>query len=187
MGGHRCARAPIATPEERLSWFIVVATVPAAIAGAVGENFFDRELGQPWQIGIFLAVGAGILWVADRTAVSRRMDQLGLGTAFAVGCAQVLALCPGVSRSGITISAGRFLGLSRDDSATFSFYLYTPIVAGAVVFKAATSLRHGFPAGTSGPFLVGHGDVGHRGPRGHLGAARLSASTTATPCSSSTA
>ncbi len=148
-------RRAITTPEERLSWFIVVATIPAAIAGALGESFFDRELGQPWQIAIFMALGALLLGYADRTAVTRKMEQLGLGTAFTVGVAQVLALMPGVSRSGITISAGRLLGLSRDDAAKFSFYLYAPIVGGAVIFKSAQDLRHGFPAGTIGPFLIG--------------------------------
>ncbi len=145
----------ISSPDEKLAWFIVVATIPAALAGALGENFFERELGQPWQIAIFMAAGGALLWFADRTAVTRVMEQLGLGTAFAVGLAQVLALMPGVSRSGITISAGRFLGLSRDDAAKFSFYLYTPIVGGAVVYKAARDLRHGFPAGTIGPFVIG--------------------------------
>lgn len=148
-------RRAIDSPEERLAWFILVATVPAALAGALGESFFERELGQPWQIAIFMAAGAVLLWWADRTAVTRKMEQLGLGTAFAVGVAQVLALMPGVSRSGITISAGRFLGLSRDDAAKFSFYLYTPIVGGAVLYKSFRDLRHGFPAGTTGPFLIG--------------------------------
>ena len=148
-------RRAISTPDERLAWFILVATIPAALAGALGESFFERELGQPWQIAIFMAAGALLLGFADRTAVTRKMEQLGLGTAFAVGVAQVLALMPGVSRSGITISAGRLLGLSRDDAAKFSFYLYAPIVGGAVLYKSVRDLRHGFPPGTTGPFVIG--------------------------------
>ncbi len=148
-------RRSISTPDERLGWFILVATIPAALAGALGESFFERELGQPWQIAIFMAAGALLLFFADRTAVTRKMEQLGLGTAFVVGVAQVLSLMPGVSRSGITISAGRFLGLSRDDAAKFSFYLYTPIVGGAVLYKSLRDLRHGFPPGTTGPFVIG--------------------------------
>lgn len=147
-------RRSIETPDERIAWFVAVATIPAGLVGAVGESFVEDKLGQPWQIAILLAVAALVLWYADRTAERRKMDDLGLGTAVAVGAAQALALAPGVSRSGITISAGRLLGLSRDDAARFSFFLYTPVVAGAVIFKSR-ELLHGFPAGTGGPFLVG--------------------------------
>ena len=145
----------IETGEERLAWFVVVATIPAAIFGAAGESFVEEKLGQPWQIAIFLAVFAIVLWHADRTPVTRRMEEFNLKTAVGVGLAQALALAPGVSRSGITISAGRYLGLSRDDAARFSFFLYAPVVAGAVVFKGVKDLHGGFPPGTTGPFIVG--------------------------------
>ena len=145
----------IETGEERLAWFVVVATIPAAIAGAVGESFVEEKLGQPWQIAILLAVFAIVLWYADKTPVTRKMEEFDLRTAIGVGCAQALALAPGVSRSGITISAGRFLGLSRDDAARFSFFLYAPVVGGAVVFKGVKDLHGGFPPGTTGPFIVG--------------------------------
>ena len=145
----------IETGEERLAWFVVVATIPAGIAGVVGESFVEDKLGQPYQSAIFLAVFAVVLWYADKTAATRNMEDFDLRTAVGVGCAQALALAPGVSRSGITISAGRFLGLSRDDAARFSFFLYAPVVGGAVIFKAAKDLHGGFPAGTAGPFLVG--------------------------------
>jgi undecaprenyl-diphosphatase len=145
----------IETGEERLAWFVVVATIPAAIFGALGESFVEEKLGQPWQIAIFLAVFAIVLWHADRTPVTRRMEEFDLKTAVGVGVAQALALAPGVSRSGITISAGRYLGLSRDDAARFSFFLYAPVVAGAVVFKGVKDLHGGFPPGTTGPFIVG--------------------------------
>jgi undecaprenyl-diphosphatase len=145
----------IETGEERLAWFVVVATIPAAVFGAAGESFVEEKLGQPWQIAIFLAVFAIVLWHADRTPVTRRMEEFDLKTAVGVGVAQALALAPGVSRSGITISAGRYLGLSRDDAARFSFFLYAPVVAGAVVFKGVKDLHGGFPPGTTGPFIVG--------------------------------
>jgi undecaprenyl-diphosphatase len=145
----------IETGEERLAWFVVVATIPAAIAGALGESFVEEKLGQPWQIAILLAVFAIVLWYADKTPVTRKMEEFDLRTAIGVGCAQALALAPGVSRSGITISAGRYLGLSRDDAARFSFFLYAPVVAGAVVFKGVKDLHGGFPPGTTGPFIVG--------------------------------
>ena len=145
----------IETGEERLAWFVVVATIPAAVFGALGESFVESKLGQPYQIAIFMAVFAIVLWYADKTPVTRKMEEFDLRTAIGVGFAQALALAPGVSRSGITISAGRFLGLSRDDAARFSFFLYAPVVAGAVIFKGVKDLHGGFPAGTTGPFLVG--------------------------------
>jgi len=145
----------IETGEERLAWFVVVATIPAAILGAAGESFVEDKLGQPYQIAIFMAVFAIVLWWADRTPVTRKMEEFDLRTAIGVGFAQALALAPGVSRSGITISAGRFLGLSRDDAARFSFFLYAPVVAGAVLFKGVKDLHGGFPPGTTGPFIVG--------------------------------
>jgi undecaprenyl-diphosphatase len=148
-------RRAIETGEERLAWFVVVATIPAAIAGALGESFVEEKLGQPWQIAILLAVFAIVLWYADKTPVTRKMEEFDLRTAIGVGCAQALALAPGVSRSGITISAGRYLGLSRDDAARFSFFLYAPVVGGAVVFKGVKDLHGGFPPGTTGPFIVG--------------------------------
>ncbi len=145
----------IETGEERLAWFVVVATIPAGIVGAAGESFVEDKLGQPYQIAILMAVFAIVLWFADRTPVTRKMEEFDLKTAVGVGVAQALSLAPGVSRSGITISAGRYLGLSRDDAARFSFFLYAPVVAGAVVFKGAKDLHGGFPPGTTGPFLVG--------------------------------
>jgi undecaprenyl-diphosphatase len=145
----------IETGEERLAWFVVVATIPAAIVGAAGESFVEDKLGQPYQIAILMAVFAIVLWFADKTPVTRKMEEFDLKTAVGVGVAQALSLAPGVSRSGITISAGRYLGLSRDDAARFSFFLYAPVVGGAVVFKGAKDLHGGFPPGTTGPFLVG--------------------------------
>jgi undecaprenyl-diphosphatase len=150
------ARRRIATVDERVAWLVAIATVPAAIAGAAGESFVQDKLGQPWQIGIFLAVFAVVLWVADRTAERRRIDDLDRRSALLVGLAQVLALAPGVSRSGITISAGRFLGLDRDAAARFAFLLLIPIVAGAALLKGIKDVALGsLPAGSTGPFVVG--------------------------------
>ena len=149
-------RREIATPDERIAWFVVVATIPAAVVGALAEDLIAEHLGEPWQIALFLAAFAVILWLADRREPTRRMSDLGLGTALAVGLAQSLALAPGVSRSGITISAARFLGLDRDSAARFSFLLLVPIVFGASVWKGLTEVVLGdLPPGSSGPFLVG--------------------------------
>ena len=114
------------------------------------------NLGEPWQIAILLAVFAIVLYIADRRPTTKKISDLGLGTAFAVGLAQSLALMPGVSRSGITITAGRFLKLDRDSAARLSFFLLIPIVFGAVLYKGLTNVVFGtLPAGWGGPFLVG--------------------------------
>ena len=149
-------RRRIETADERIAWFVAVATVPAAVIGALGESVIVEHLGEPWQIAIFLALGGLLLWLADRTPTRREMDELGLGTAVVVGFAQSLALMPGVSRSGITITAGRFLGLDRDSAARVSFLLLIPITFGAVLFKGVTDVALGdLPPGWGGPFLVG--------------------------------
>jgi undecaprenyl-diphosphatase len=149
-------RRRIEGADERIAWFIAAATVPAAITGAVGEGLIADNLGEPWQIAILLAVFGVLLWVADRRPQTRHMDELTLGRSFAVGLAQTLALAPGVSRSGITITAGRFLGLDRDSAARFSFLLLVPITTGAVLWKGLTDVVLGdLPPGSAGPFVVG--------------------------------
>jgi undecaprenyl-diphosphatase len=150
------ARRRIRTSDERVAWAVFVATVPAAFVGAALEDPIANHLGEPWQIAILLAVFASLLWLADRRPERRRMDDLSLPQAFAVGFAQALALMPGVSRSGITITAGRALGLTRDHAARFSFLLLAPIVLGAVLLKGVKDVLLGdLPAGWQGPFLVG--------------------------------
>jgi undecaprenyl-diphosphatase len=149
-------RRRIETADERVAWFVAIATVPAAVIGYTFEDTITDKLGQPWQIAILLAFFGVVLWIADRTPPRRSMSDLGLGTAVAVGFAQSLALMPGVSRSGITISTGRFLGLDRDASARFSFFLLIPIVFGASVLKGLKDVAFGsLPPGSSGPFVVG--------------------------------
>jgi len=149
-------RRSIKTPDERLAWGVFFATIPAALAGAAGEETIENHLGQPWQIAIFLAVFGVLLWVADRRPQRRGLDGLGVGTAFAIGVSQILALMPGVSRSGITITTGRFGGLDRDAAARFSFLLLIPIVFGAVLYKGVKHVvLESLPAGSTGPFVVG--------------------------------
>jgi undecaprenyl-diphosphatase len=144
------------TSDERVAWFVVVATIPAAVAGLLGEDAIAEHLGEPWQIAIALALFAGLLWVADRQPEQKGMGDLGLKAALGVGVAQSIALMPGVSRSGVTITAGRFLGLDRDAAARFSFLLLVPTVLGAVVLKGVQDVVLGnLPPGSTGPFVVG--------------------------------
>jgi undecaprenyl-diphosphatase len=149
-------RRRISSPDERVAWFVVVATIPAGIAGLLGEDAIADNLGEPWQIAILLAAGALLLWWADRSSQDRAMSDLGLRHGVVMGLAQALALAPGVSRSGITITAGRFMGLDRDSAARFSFLLLLPTVLGAVLLKGVGDVLLGdLPPGWQGPFLVG--------------------------------
>ncbi len=144
------------TADERIAWFVVVATIPAGIIGLAGENVIADHLGEPWQIAILLALGALLLFWADRSSQERAMGDLNLKQAVLMGFAQALALMPGVSRSGITITAGRFLKLDRDSAARFSFLLLLPTVLGAVLLKGVGDVILGdLPPGWQGPFLVG--------------------------------
>jgi undecaprenyl-diphosphatase len=150
------ARRSVTTTDQRIAWWIFFATIPAALAGALGEDTIESKLGQPYQIAIFLAVFGVLLYVADRSPQQRRIGDLGFLTAFAIGVSQILALMPGVSRSGITITTGRFARLDRDAAARFAFLLLIPIVFGAVVYKGVKHvLLHSLPAGSVGPFVVG--------------------------------
>jgi undecaprenyl-diphosphatase len=142
--------------DERIAWFVVVATIPAGVVGLLGENVIADHLGEPWQIAIFLALGALLLFWADRSSQERAMGDLNLRQALVMGFAQALALMPGVSRSGITITAGRFMKLDRDSAARFSFLLLLPTVFGAVALKGVGDVLLGdLPSGWQGPFVVG--------------------------------
>jgi undecaprenyl-diphosphatase len=146
----------IEAPDERLAWIVVVATIPAGIVGLAFEDVITGHLGEPWQIAILLAVFAVVLWLVDRRPATRQAHELSLKEGFAVGVAQALALAPGVSRSGITISAGRLFRLDRDAAARLSFLLLVPTVLGAVVLKGVQDVvLDDLPAGWKGPFAVG--------------------------------
>jgi undecaprenyl-diphosphatase len=141
--------------DQRLVWALVAGTIPAVIAGGIGESFIEDHLGEPWQIAILLIVFGLVLAWADRRPQLFGLDEVGSRRGLYIGLAQVLALAPGVSRSGITISAGRFLGLDRDSAARFSFLLLAPVTAGAVVFKGYSAVSEGLPRGVAGPMIVG--------------------------------
>lgn len=149
-------RRKVETPDEKIVWFLLVATLPAGFVGFVGADAIADHLGEPWQILVLLAAGALLLLWADRTPATRAMGDLGLRHGVVMGLAQALALAPGVSRSGITITAGRFMGLDRDSAARSSFLLLVPTVLGAVLSEGLDNVVLGeLPAGWEGPFLVG--------------------------------
>jgi undecaprenyl-diphosphatase len=155
-GFYEAARArAIRTQDQRLSVAIAIGTIPAVIAGGLGASFIDDHLGEPWMIAIQLIFFAALLGYADRMPERRNLDHTGLRDGWYVGLAQVLALAPGTSRSGITITAARWLGLDRDAAARFSFLLLIPAVAGATVYKALEAGNEGLPPGVAGPMVVG--------------------------------
>jgi len=143
------------TDAGRLALLVAIGTIPAIIVGAIGENWIDDHLGEPWQIAIFLAAFGLLLGYADRRPEARGLDSITTRDAVKVGLAQALALAPGVSRSGITITAGRFLGLGRDAAARFSFFLLVPVTAGAVAVKGLHVVKDGIPPGQTGPLILG--------------------------------
>jgi undecaprenyl-diphosphatase len=145
----------IETTEQRLSVAIAIGTVPAVIAGGLGASFIDEHLGEPWMIAIQLILFGALLGYADRMPQRRQLDDASLRDGWLIGLAQVLALAPGTSRSGITITAARWLGLDRDSAARFSFLLLIPAVFGATLYKAASAVNEGLPPGVGGPMVVG--------------------------------
>ena len=125
---------PLETPESRLGWYIVLGTIPAAVAGKLLERRIEA-LGN-WVIAGSLVVLGLVLLLAERVARhERRIEDVGPLDALLVGCGQAVALVPGSSRSGTTITTGMLLGFTREAAARFSFLLSVPIILGAGVYK----------------------------------------------------
>ncbi len=154
---------PLSTPQARLGWLLVAGTVPAALAGKLLERRIEA-LGNG-VIAASLVVWGLVLWAAERLARhERRLEQVGLADALLIGFGQALALVPGTSRSGATITTAMFLGLRREDAARYSFLLSVPITLGAGLYKLrqVAPVIAGEPAwqlatalGTSVSFLFG--------------------------------
>jgi undecaprenyl-diphosphatase len=141
--------------DERVAAAIALGTVPAVIFGGLGAGFIEDHLGEPWLISIMLIVfGAVLLW-ADALPQRRQMEGLNLRDGIYIGLAQAVALIPGTSRSGITITMGRYLGFDRDSAARVSFLFLIPAVFGATVYSAAKAVHDGLPSGVAGPMVIG--------------------------------
>lgn len=144
-----------ASNEGRLAWLFVVTAVPAALVGALFDDVIAEALGGPLAVAVSLIVFGVVLWWADRRVGSRTFGDLNRKDAWLIGFAQVLALNPGTSRSGITISAMRLLGYERAAAVRMSFVMGVPIIAGAGVYKVGTLLLDGVPEGVALPMLIG--------------------------------
>ena len=152
---HALRTRTIESSDERVAAAIALGTVPAVIAGGLGESFIEDHLGQPWLIGILLIVFGAVLWWADSLPQRRDIESVSLRDGLYIGLAQVVALAPGTSRSGITITMGRYLGLDRDSAARVSFLFLIPVVTGATIYSAAKAVHEGLPSGVGGPMVVG--------------------------------
>ena len=122
--------------DRRLAWLLVASTIPAALVGVVFSDVIEDQFRQVGLVALMLVVGGVILYVADRIGRrSRAIADITFPVAVGIGAAQALALIPGISRSGISISAGRLAGLDREAAARFAFLMATPITAGAGIFE----------------------------------------------------
>ncbi|MEV4057894.1 undecaprenyl-diphosphate phosphatase [Amycolatopsis sp. NPDC049688] len=176
-------RREVRTPDQRLAWLLVLATIPVGLAGLLFESLLRDFLGKPVPAAIFLALNGGVLYAAEKfsrakpveeadtvdfsaeeTLVMRaitvekktdvRLAKLRVGEAVLIGAAQILALLPGISRSGITMVAGLRRGLGHEDAARFAFLLATPVILAAGVLKMPTLFAPENHA-SLGPALVG--------------------------------
>lgn len=137
--------------DRKMIGFVVLATIPGAVAGLfLGEAVDKLFFGGKWLWAAF-ALTAVLLVFCERIARSRKVYRpIGARNAFAIGCAQALAVIPGLSRSGTTLAAGVFCGMSREDSADFSFLMSIPIIAGAIVAELYKSIKDvGYAAAVS--------------------------------------
>jgi undecaprenyl-diphosphatase len=162
----------IETPDERLAWLIVLATIPVGLAGVALEHLFRTTLGKPAPAAAFLLLNGVALYAGEvlrrrvspegdvehedhaGEAIDNRLAQLPLGRGVLIGASQILALLPGISRSGIAMVAGLWRGLSHEDAARFSFLLATPIILAAGVYKIP-ELFGPLASGIGGQVLAG--------------------------------
>ena len=143
------------TTEGKIAWYLLLATVPAAAVGALFEDQIDEYLGTPFIIALSLIFFGLLLGWADRQVGHRPIEDFQGKEALVVGAAQALALNPGTSRSGITMTAARWLHFSRDAAVRISFLMSIPVILGAVVFKGLGLAADGMDSDLWVPMLVG--------------------------------
>ena len=142
--------------ERRLLWYMIAATIPAGLAGALLEKRIETSFRSPLLMASMLIIVAIVMLLAERVSRFKKpLPQITFGDAMTVGVLQAFAVVPGVSRSGITIAGGLFRNLTREAAARFSFLLSTPIIAGAALLKLHHVMKEGLPPGMATPFLVG--------------------------------
>ncbi len=152
LGLIRDLRSP-GSLRGRFALGLFVATLPAAACGAAFEGLISERLRSPLSVALWLSLGAAALIWADARGGKRGAARVTLREAFLIGCAQALALLPGLSRSGMTMTAGMALGLTRTEAARYSFILSVPIIAGACVWESRRIME--LSAGEALPMLAG--------------------------------
>ena len=143
--------------ERNMLWYLVVATIPGALAGLLFEEVINNVVRENlFIIGSCLIIMGIIIYLIDKNfKEEKKIDKLNLKEAFLIGCSQAFALIPGFSRSGTTIAAGRLLNLDRESAAKFSFYLSAPIVLGAVTLELLKDNTIALVLANVWPFAVG--------------------------------
>jgi undecaprenyl-diphosphatase len=143
----------VATEQQRRVVFLIIATIPGALAGLALEKQAESAFRSPTLIAVALMTMGALLWFVDATAEQpRRLDAMTWSDALLVGCAQMFAIIPGVSRSGATMTAARARRFAREDSAVFSFLMSMPIIAAASVLKVPQAFRE---QGFTAPLIAG--------------------------------
>ena len=145
------------TVDARLAWLLLLSAIPGAIVGAALSGFINDELGDPVLIGVNLILFALLLGWADRATGTRGADDFRRRDAAIMGIAQALALSPGVSRSGVTITAGRWLQFDREGATRLAFLMSIPITAGAAVYETYDVFikGSGLPPNSASAFVWG--------------------------------
>lgn len=147
---------PEVKQNRRLFWYLVVATIPAGLAGLLFEHAAETKLRNPMIIGTALIVVGLLMWTGDRVKThSIQLNQVSFRDSLLVGLSQAIAVIPGVSRSGITMTVGLFRGMTRETSARFSFLLSTPVIGGAALKEGVDMVQAGLTPDMVIPFVVG--------------------------------
>jgi len=149
-------RNPDSHQNRKLLWLLAVATVPAGLAGWFFESAAERQFRHPAVVAAALISIGVLMWAADHFGNRQRdLGRVNLADSLWVGMAQAMAIVPGVSRSGVTMTAGLFRGMTRETAARFSFLLSTPIIGGAALKEGVDLLRTGIPPEMHLAFVVG--------------------------------
>lgn len=144
--------------QGRMFWYIVLATIPGGIIGFLLDHFCEDFLTRPLIIAIALIVMGIVLYIVDKNAKNKtKYEEMTLKQTFLIGLSQCLAFIPGVSRSGITMTAGRMMGVKREATAKYSFMLSAPIVLAATIFKLGDFIEYFAVANLTGiiAFILG--------------------------------
>jgi undecaprenyl-diphosphatase len=145
--------------EKRIFWYLIIATIPGAAIGLALESKAETVFRNPLLIGVMLIIMGFFLFIADRQRQMRSIDTMTLSDAILIGLSQALAIIPGVSRSGSTMTVARWLGLTREDAARFSFLMSTPIITGAGILSMRdlhfSDINTAFIVGVISSFIVG--------------------------------